>query len=709
MHRSIRTRTRWGLTPVLVAVVAALSVAASALAPAYADDAPATPGTLYLVTFDGPGTAGYDGSLPLGAYRSLLERRHDTALAAVDAPAPTYRWTTALSGVAVVLTEEQVSELRGQPRVATIEENAVRRLAATRSGTLPAALPRGGGGAGVVIGVVDTGIWPESPLFAGAPALGPRPAGFTGACGVGEGWSADTCNDKLVGAGWYVSGFGRERLAADESLSPRDVRGHGTQVASIAAGNTGVSISAPGYSSDYRGVAPQARLAAYKACWSAPDPEDDGCATADLVTAVDRATSDGVDVLNLSVEGAPQVDTVERALLGAAESGAVVVAAAGNDGDSGYATHVSPWVTTVGALDSRRNTGAVVLGSGRSLAGVMTSRRGLRASAVTGRKVPAAGHTATEAAVCVPGSLDAARTKGRIVVCERGVVGRTEKSAAVARADGVGMVLVNVRPEPVAHDLHAVPTVHLGRAAGTTLTRWLADRPHPRLTLTPTTPARGTPRLAPWSPGGDPLGSVVKPDVVAPGTGLLGAVPPGVAGSGWALLSGTSAAAAWTSGSAARVLARHDWSSAAARSALVTSGSEVPGGALHTGAGLPGPGRALSTPLVHEADRGDYRAWLRGRLGQVNSPSLLFHGPGTASRRVTNVSGEAVSWQASVEGVERYDVTVTPSTLTLGPGESASYRVSVTGGSFTGGLDDGVLVWEGATGSAVRVPVVVGR
>lgn len=56
----------------------------------------------------------------------------------------------------------------------------------------------------------------------------------------------------------------------------------------------------------------------------------------------------------------------------------------------------------------------------------------------------------------------------------------------------------------------------------------------------------------------------------------------------------------------------------------------------------------------------------------------------------------------------RYDVTVTPSTLTLRPSRSASHRV-VVGGSFAGGLDDGVLVWEDATGAGVRVPVVVGR
>ena len=102
-------------------------------------------------------------------------------------------------------------------------------------------------------------------------------------------------------------------------------------MASIAVGNAGVSTGLDGLPGRYAGAAPDARLAVYKACWSAPDPADDGCATADLVTAVDHAVQDGVDVLNLSVRGAPDTGAVERALLGAAEAGVVVVAAAGND------------------------------------------------------------------------------------------------------------------------------------------------------------------------------------------------------------------------------------------------------------------------------------------------------------------------------------------------------------------------------------------
>ena len=130
----------------------------------------------------------------------------------------------------------------------------------------------------------------------------------------------------------------------------------------------------------YGGMAPQARIAVYKACWGAPDPADDGCATADLVTAIDRASGDGVDVISLAVGGPAEIDTVERALLGAAEADIVVAAAAGNTGTREYAAHPSPWVTTVGGATGRPRLGRVVATGGPRLEGAMVSTRSVRPS-----------------------------------------------------------------------------------------------------------------------------------------------------------------------------------------------------------------------------------------------------------------------------------------------------------------------------------------
>ncbi|MDQ4053252.1 MAG: S8 family serine peptidase, partial [Actinomycetota bacterium] len=336
----------------------ALAVGALALAGAAAvpSPAPAADGRdLYLVTLDGPGLSGLRTEEPPALVDLRMRAQQARVLARVAAPSPVRTWRTALNGFAVELTDGEAELLTAHPEVALVEPNEVRPLAAAGPERLAAIGPGGPGqgGAGTVIGVVDSGIAPESRLFADVPHLGQQPDDFHGTCADGEGWDPDTCNGKLLAAEWFVDGFGADQLRATALLSPLDTDGHGTQMASIAAGNADVAVRVPGQSlgqslGSFGGMAPQARLAIYKACWEAPDPADDGCATADLVTAIDRATSDGVDVLSLSVGGPSEFDTVERALLGAAEADVVVVAAAGNEGRAAYAGHPGPWVTTVG-------------------------------------------------------------------------------------------------------------------------------------------------------------------------------------------------------------------------------------------------------------------------------------------------------------------------------------------------------------------------
>ncbi len=538
--------------------------------PAPADEA--TDAELHLVTLDGPGTAGYRGHLSVRVYRTTLRNAQDDVLAGVGAE-PVYRWTTALNGFAAELTSAQATLLRSDPRVRLVEENDVRRLAGTPVSGSPVAPARSRGGAGVVVGVVDTGIWPESPLFASSGDLGTSPRRFHGECRGGEGFATASCNGKLVGARWFVHGFGEDGLGTSSSLSPRDDHGHGTEVASIVAGNSGVSIQARGQrAATYSGLAPQARLAVYKACWTAPDPSDDGCATADLVTAIDRATRDRVDVLNLAVAGPPGFDTVERALLGASEADVVVVGAAGNRGRHAFAAHPSPWVLSVGGTTAARRRGEVVLGRGATVAGAMASSRPVGpARLVLAAKAAARGATREDARLCTPGSLDASRTTGAVVLCRRGGIGRVAKSAAVRQADGIGMVLVNTRPGTVEADLHSVPTVHVSRSAAAEIVDLHAERPHARVSLRPLPAERTRVRVARWSAPGDPTATLVKPDLVAPGSGVLAAVPPSVSRTRWDFASGTSAATAWTSGQAALLIARTHWRADRIRSALVTS------------------------------------------------------------------------------------------------------------------------------------------
>lgn len=697
----------WCAAAAALATLATAAPALSALPAGAATTAP--PSGLYLVTLKGPGVAGHRGPAADRAVRRALVARQDRVLARVDAGEPTYRWTTALDGVAVALDRAQATALLDDPRVQMVEADSVRRLAGHASpGKAGPSTTAASGGAGQVVGVVDSGIWRQSPLFAPVgPHAGPR-AGFRHACRGGEGWSRDDCNAKLVAARWFVDGFGTDHLRSGTPLSASDDSGHGTAVASIAVGDAGVSVAVPGQRrTPFAGVAPRARLAVYKACWTAPDPDDDGCSAADLVTAVDRATRDGVDVLALAVAGPPRVDTLELALLGAAEADVVVVAAAGNDGSRAYAAHPVPWVTTVGASVSSVRRGVARAGGGPSWTGTMTARRGVaRARVVLGRDVAAHDASVRDARFCVPGSLDVARTAGTVVVCDRGLIGRIAKSEAVRAADGAGMVLVNTRPGAPTEDLHAVPTVHLTQHAGRALERWVARHPHARLSLRPAGTADRA-RPVPWSSPGDPAGGLVKPDVLGAGVGVLAASPPTAPGGRWTLLSGTSAATALVAGTAAALRSRHPWSAARTRSVLAATAAPVRGGVLRQGSGL--VAGASRPGLVLDQSPAAYRAWLRDPGHRLNSPSVMVRAGAAAHthRTLTNVSGHEGYWSSTARGFAGHDVSVTPAAVRLRPGQRARFTVHVSGDDPA--VDDGWVVWRGADGSVLRVPVVVSR
>ena len=700
-------------------VTCALTVALAALPSVASADEPAAEATdLYLVALDGPGATGDRGGATARSFREAARAQQDATLAGVGAPTPVYRWTTALNGYAVRLTADQARALAADPAVASVEPDAVRRLAAAPAGRRAASadLPRLGG-AGVVVGLVDSGLWPDSPLFADVRGLGRSARDFRGSCATGPGWAADECDDKVVGAHWFVDGFGADRVRSGASLSPLDDDGHGTLMASVAAGNAGVTVKVPGQRAGlYAGTAPQARLAVYKACWTAPDPRDDGCSTADLVTAIDRAVADRVDVLNLSVDGGDGsgvIDTVDRALLGAAEADVVVVAAAGNRGTQGYAAHAAPWVTSVGGTTGTTRRGAVVA-TGLRLSGAMAARQASRpARLVLAARVASPGTAASQARYCLPGSLDAARVSGRIVVCERGRIGRVDKSEAVHRADGVGMVLLNTSRGQATADFHSVPTVHLTKDDGRVLRAWLRAHPGRRVELRPDGVARSPERLVAWTSSGDPTGAFLKPDVVATAVGVLGATPPTHLGRRWDLGSGTSVAAARTSGIAASLLSRHDWSAAEVRSALATSAGNVAGdpSLLRLGAGRTRAQAADRPGLVFGLDVADYRAWLDGDVDgyDLNTPSALLRSSGSITRTVTNVGTRPMYYSSTASGFVRHQVSVLPAAIALAPGESTTFTVTVAGNAGPQPLDDGWVTWLGANGNRVRIPVVIVR
>ena len=119
------------------------------------------------------------------------------------------------------------------------------------------------------------------------------------------------------------------------------------------------------------GIAPRARIAAYKVCWETG--AGGSCFTTDSVAAIDQAVADGVDVINFSISGSQTNfrDPVEIAFLFAADAGVFVAASAGNSGPTtSTVAHPGPWLTTVAAGTHNRNgEGSVTLGNGATYAG----------------------------------------------------------------------------------------------------------------------------------------------------------------------------------------------------------------------------------------------------------------------------------------------------------------------------------------------------
>ena len=528
----------------------------------------------------------------------------------------------------------------------------------------------GAAAAGVVSGSWTPASGRESSLFARARARAAR-GSTSGASAGRRRLEADDCNRKLVGARWFVTGFGEDNVRSTSSLSPLDDSGHGTQIASIAAGNAGVSVQVPGQRlGQYGGIAPQARIAIYKACWTAPDPADDGCATADLVTAIDRATSRRVDVLNSSV-GGPSTSTPSSAPCSAPPSDIVVVAAAGTAAAPG-----TPRTRRLGDL-GRRHDRRRTPGPGRAARRHPPHRRHGRdptgrAGAVGPRRpCPRPGPAARARGSAGPGRWTRRAPRADRAVRARrhrpgrevagGPPGRRRRHGACQRPAGAVS-----SPTCTPYRRSTWPT-----PAATTLRRWHDRHPGARVTLAPRGLRAPDPTVTPWSSAGDPTGATVKPDVVGPAVGVLGAVPPSVREHAVGLRTGTSAAAAWTSGLALRLRGSHRLVGRRLRSALVTSAASVGGGpsVLAEGAGRPRLENADRARLAYLSKPGAYRAWLDGGRRDLDVPSVLLSGDrDRAVRRITNVGQRPTTFSATVTGLTEHTAVVRPASVRLAPG-----------------------------------------
>jgi subtilisin family serine protease len=694
-------------------------------------------------------------------YFGYLAGKHDQALGKVGGANKLYDYGYAFNGFAAELTKAQAAKLKATAGVLSVEKDEARKLdTATTPHFLKLDEPGGlwdqlGGvgsaGEDIIIGIVDGGAWPEHPSFSDRTGSNGNSTkngklsyqqipGWHGKCTPGEAFTAANCNQKLIGARYYNSGWGGN-AGIDAQLpwefnSPRDLGGHGTHTATTAGGNNNVTITGtPAALGKMSGIAPRARIAAYKVCWETG--EGGSCFSSDSVAAIDQAVADGVDVINYSVSGSRTnfLDSVEVAFLFAADAGVFVATSAGNSGPNYYTVaHPGPWLTSVAAgTHDRYYEADATLGNGSTYRGASTNQGGVPSTPIVySAEVGAAGADPTEAQLCYPGTLDAAKVAGKIVLCDRGVIARVDKSLAVAMAGGVGSILANTSASSLNADFHSVPTVHVDHIAGSAIRAYVAGNASATASIASSffspVPA---PFTASFSSRGPLLasGDLIKPDVMAPGVDIMaGVAPPGNGGELFASYQGTSMSSPHVAGLAALLKDLHpNWSPMMIKSALMTTAYNVNGSSgllrtLQQGAGFVAPNKAADPGLVFDAGWIDWLGFLCG-TGQLQAsycpaigidPSDLnvasiaigpMVGSQKVTRTVTSVGTESETYTVA-SSVGGFAVTVNPASFTIRPGQTQKIEITLTDtGVPKGCCYAGSITWSGDKGHQVRIPV----
>ena len=718
---------------------------------------------VYIVRLAEPAAVAYDGSIrglaatrpakgtkfdsrhpDVANDRAHLAARQDAVMRSAGVSKALRGYGYVFNGFAAEMTDAQAAKLAGTKGVLSVRQDELRTADTSSTPTFLGLTGKegfwkeqGAKGEDVIIGIIDSGIWPEHPSFSDRKTRGHghdfrsnghdegdfayKPIrGWHGTCVTGEQFTADNCNRKLIGARFYNAGHGGNAgIKAKfpyEFNSPRDYDGHGTHTSSTAGGNEGVTVTGDASAfGKINGIAPRARIAMYKALWHDSSVPTSTGTTSDLVAAIDDAVADGVDVINYSISGTRTdfADDVEIAFLFAANAGVFVAASAGNNGPAtGTVAHPSPWITTVAAgTHNRDGKGSVTLGNGTTFSGASYPAAAGPAPLIDAALAGTAASTPADVARCfldvdsasgVP-QLDPAKVAGKIVVCERGGNVLVNKAQAVKDAGGVGMILTNT---PTSNNttlpiLHVIPTVHIpfttveafnglktyAAGAGATATIAAAtlvfDVAAP---LTASFSSRG-PLLA----GG---GALLKPDLIAPGQDILaGVAPPANNDRLFDLYSGTSMSSPHVAGLAALMKEVHPrWSPMAIKSALMTTAGDVLDGPntnplviFRQGAGHVQPNNAADPGLVFDSDFEDWVGFLCGTasIDPATCPSLGIPILGNASD--FNVASIAIGSLVDSQTITRRVTNVSEGTATYRPSVTgmAGFTVNVSPSSLT--------------------------
>lgn len=663
------------------------------------------------------------------AYTQAMENKQKKVAGSIGSIKILHSFKHAYNGFSAKLNSKQKAQLESHPDVVGVWED---RLEIINTANTPEFLGLTGPGGqhtmnikgeDVIIGVIDTGIWPENASFADDGSYSdPATLGWQGACDTGTDANF-ACNNKLIGARYFDASFSSVydvQYDLGEFDSPRDADGHGSHTAGTAGGNEGVAAMLSGGDAGIvSGIAPRARIAAYKACWNSdyknPDGGDEaGCFYGDTMAAIDAAVTDGVDVINYSIGGSRTDLTIPStaAMLNAAAAGVFVSVSAGNSGpDKETVGTPAPWVTSV-AASTYNGTSTII---GKALDVTSGTLAGTSLMSVPAAFAPAAAGLSGELALAEPVEAcndnpltNAADLDGKVALIARGSCAFTEKFMNAQNAGAIGVVVYTYDgtspfsmggTDPAV----AIPGSMVSFADGQALSASVALE-STSVAFTENAASGEAVEvgntMAAFSSRGPNLNTydIIKPDITAPGVKILAATTSapmfGTQGETFKYLQGTSMSSPHIAGMAALFKeSNSSWTPAQIKSALMTTARQdltkedgtTQADPYDFGSGHAEPVSALDPGLLFDTNLADYLAFLCGQdkasfveayntscaeletagfssdASQLNLPSIAVAellDPETVFRTVSNATTAASSYTATIEAPAGIEVSV---------------------------------------------------
>ena len=655
---------------------------------------------------------------------------------------------TLLNAVFLSGTEEEIAPLRDLAGVVDIVKDRPAKRHLNRALDLinaPAAWNVLGGrenaGRGTKIGVLDTGIDHNHPAFRNSP-LG-TPAGFP-KCRAQE---CAFTNGKVIVARSYVdtlaTGNGTPEDSRPDDLTPRDRVGHGTAVAMIAAGHP---VTGPAAS--ITGVAPMAWVGNYKV-FGAPGVNDSTFASV-IVLALEDALLDGMDVATMSLglpalwsyrdagsicqkSGNTPCDLFTAAVENAARAGLTIVASAGNDGDLGFYPNLNsinspaaaPSVISVGATTNAHlfnATARVVAGDAPPELNPMYTlfSDGPPVTSTLQAPVRDVAALGDDGTACQP--LGNGTLSGAIALIKRGgACGIATKVNFAQKAGAVAVLIYRDSGNFVFRMSNVedtgIPSALIGNTAGVVLKEYLRTHPDAQVSINPALTeiddTAAADEITYFSSQGPAIGDLlIKPELVAPGTGLYVATqmydPNGdmYDPSGFTVQQGTSFAVPLVAGAVAIAKQRFPrLTPAQAKSMVVNTANPsniidydannqvIDARVTAMGAGKLDVGAVARTTITAEPAVLSF-----GEVGTGRLPSTGV--------RFSNVGSTPVTLTFRVarrEPDSRANISISPSSLTLGANQSAQVTVQLTGSNPTTGSYEGAIIVSGGP-VELRIP-----